>query len=547
MSEQYIDLETARRAREKASRRKKAPTRDPNDERPVIRLTAGTLEKTVDQAERALITANVDLFQRAGIIVGVGSTPMMTSHKKEVSAVTICEVGEHRLLELMMSAAAFEKWDARADDYVPANCPLTIPKTLRERKGHLRFPVIAGVINGPTMRPDGSILAKPGYDEETGLFVDLGRERFPIISDKPTQRDANAALKVLEELIVGFPFVGQADQAVALAAMLTAIVRRPLPTAPAFAFSAPTAGSGKSMMVDLCSVLATGREAGVIAPGRNDEETEKRLASLLLAGAPIAIDNAEHGVGGELLCQILTQRTVRLRVLGKSDTPELPTNTLVSITGNNLTLVGDMTRRALLCRLDAKEERPELRKFDFDPVERAKAQRPTFMAAALTVLRAFHVAGRPQQVTRLGSFGEWSDLVRGALLWLGTADPVETFEQTRAADPRIEHLRAIMVQWNKVVGGEKVSANDVAQRASERAGANFGDQKGAFHNPEFREALLNVAGQGGFIDAGKLGTFLGRNKGRVIGGMHFEPAGLIEGIKKWSLVKDRAGGDDTHF
>ena len=40
----------------------------------------------------------------------------------------------------------------------------------------------------------------------------------------------------------------------------------------------------------------------------------------------------------------------------------------MTATGNNLVLVGDMTRRALLCRLDPERERPELRRFDSDPV-----------------------------------------------------------------------------------------------------------------------------------------------------------------------------------
>ena len=346
--------------------------------------------------------------------------------------------------------------------------------------------------------------------------------------------------------MIGFPFVSLSDQSVALAGLLTAVVRKSLPTAPAFAFSAPTAGSGKSTLVDIMSILATGREAGVIAPGRNDEETEKRLASLLLSGAPIALDNAEHGIGGELLCQILTQRSVRMRVLGKSDTPEMPTNVLVTMTGNNLQLVGDMTRRALLCTLDPKEERPELREFDFDPVERAKEQRGVLVAAALTVLRAYFVAGRPQQTTQLGSFGEWSNIVRSALLWLGAVDPVETTEQARTADPKLERLQAVLAQWSKVIGPENVSANDVAQRASQRhqaSGYDFG-KPAAFIHPEFREALLAVAGSGGFIDAVRFGIWLSKNKGRVVHDQKFEPAGIVDGIKKWCVTQQERRRDE---
>lgn len=352
-------------------------------------------------------------------------------------------------------------------------------------------------------------------------------------------QEASAGLALIDDLIDEFPFVGEADRAVALAAILTATVRKSLSAAPAFAFAAPVAGSGKSTLVDLMSIIATGKEAGVIAIGSNPEEAEKRVASLLLGGNAVAIDNIDGGFGGELLCQLMTQATVRMRVLGRSETPEMPTNVMVTATGNNMTVDGDMTRRTLVCRLDPKVERPELREFAFDPIEKAKAERGALLVAALTVLRAYHVAGRPAQTPRLGSFGEWSDLVRSALMWLGRADPVETIEKARADDPKLEKLRSVLVQWHAQIGSEAVSANDAAQRASEKSGSVFEGGKMAFVHPEFREALLAVAGSNGFIDTGKLGMWLGRNKGRVVEGMNITPEPMTDGVKKWSLASTK--------
>ena len=360
----------------KASRSKKAPE-PPNDDdtRPVIQLRAGILAATVDEAEQALIDAGCGFYQRSGLIVSVGVAPMLTAHRHRVLTPQIFEVGEHRLLEEMMRVAAFEKWDARAKDFVPTNAPMTLPKTLRERKGKLRLPILSGLINAPTLRDDGSLIEAPGYDEATGLLFDPAGTTFPAVKDLPTRQDAEAALAAIEALIDGFPFVSDADRSVALAAFLTATVRKSISTAPAFAYSAPVAGSGKSKLVDIMSVIATGREAGVIALGGNPEEAEKRVSALLLAGCAVAIDNVEGAVGGDILCQLLTQTTVRGRILGKSETPEMPTNVMVTVTGNNLSVEGDMTRRTLLCRLDPKVERPELREFSFDPVEKAKADR----------------------------------------------------------------------------------------------------------------------------------------------------------------------------
>ena len=529
-----IPLDEARKR--KASRSAKAPRRpEPGDERPVIRLTVGRLEQVVDEAERALIAAERGVYQRSNIIVGIGAAPIITADQQRILAKQILPLGDHRILELLMSAAHFEKWDARADAFVPANAAMTVVKALEQRRGAFRLPPLTGLINAPTMRSDGSLLTVPGYDAATGLLYDPGDEEFPKVPDQPDRAAAETALQSLEDLIGDFPFVADADRSVTLAAMLTASCRRSVRTAPAFLFDAPVAGSGKSKLVDIASVMASGREAGVISLGRDEAETEKRLASLLLSGSPIAIDNVEAGLGGDLLCQLLTQTSVRMRVLGRSETPELPTSVLVTVTGNNLVLVGDMTRRALICRLDPGVERPELREFAFEPVGKAKAARGAYLVDALTVLRAYHVAGRPRQTGPLGSFEEWSDLIRGALVWLGRADPVSTMEQGRAGDPQLESLRTVMHEWRRAIGIEQIAASDLAQRASERERSFIDDGKAAFRHPALREALLGVAGEGGFINIRRLGKWLGKNKDRVIDGLRFEVASSVSGVARWHL------------
>jgi hypothetical protein len=61
-------------------------------------------------------------------------------------------------------------------------------------------------------------------------------------------------------------------------------------------------------------------------------------------------------------------------------------------TGNNLTIAGDLTRRVIMATLDANCERPEMRTFNVDARTEALTHRPELVAAALTVLRAWHVA-----------------------------------------------------------------------------------------------------------------------------------------------------------
>ena len=502
-----------------------------NDQRPTIRVIAGEIEQIVDDAERALIASGRGLYQRDGQIVGVVDIHVLTARGREIGAQSIGERGDHALLEDLATAAQFIKFDARAKGDVAIDPPLSIVKTLRQRAGRLRFPILTGVANAPTLRTDGSILSNPGYDESTGLLFDpLGAE-FPAIPSRPTREEARAALALLEDLIGTFPFVGEADRSVALSAILTALIRRSLPTAPMHAISAPVAGSGKSKLVDIASVIATGHEAAVISQGTSDAEMDKRLGAALLAGDPIiSLDNCEAPLGGELLCQMLSQTRVRTRILGQSTAPELTSGAFICSTGNNLTLVGDVTRRALLCALDPKHERPETRVFNRDPIEATKSGRPQYVAAALTLLRAFHIAGRPIKAAPLGSFEAWSSLVRGALLWLGCADPVDTMEAVRGADPRLSAIAAVIEQWRNAIGAKGVTVADVIECATERVRAST-----EYAHPDFREALLTVAGNAGAINSQKLGRWLSGISGRIVNGFRFQPDGQRHKVAVWRL------------
>ena len=89
---------------------------------------------------------------------------------------------------------------------------------------------------------------------------------------------------------------------------------------------------------------------------------EKRLGAAVLAGdVVISIDNCEHELQSVFLCQALTQQKLNIRVLGSSRNVETPVTATMFATGNNLTIAGDLTRRALLGALDARCEHPERR------------------------------------------------------------------------------------------------------------------------------------------------------------------------------------------
>lgn len=502
--------------------------------RPLIRIRAGMMPETIDEAEQALLGAGLGLYQRGSIVVRPAMVPVAISGGRQIDAPRLIHVRAHHMAEAFTKAAYWERYDMRAGDWIPTDCSQRLAETYLAREGQWRLPVLTGIINAPTLREDGSILDQPGYDAQTGLLFDPQGERFPLLPREPDRATALRALGFLRDLIGSFPFVTPADRCVALSAILTTLIRRSLPTAPLHGFNAPTAGTGKSMLVDLASIIATSRPAPVMAQGKSEEEMEKRLGAALIAGdVMIAIDNCEEPLGGELLCQAMTQTSLKVRILGTSLNAEVPSNATMFATGNNLTLAGDMTRRAIRATLDAGVERPELRAFDRDPLAMVAAQRGDYVTAGLTILRAFHVAGRPSQTVPLGSFTAWSAWVRDALIWLGEADPCETMEGMRGADPKLEALTAALEEWRSVIGTDRVTVREIIERAAAQQTQLFG--KAEFVNPEFREALLRVAGEGGAINGTRLGKWLSQHQNRVVAGHRIIAAGTTGNRARWQL------------
>jgi len=280
--------------------------------------------------------------------------------------------------------------------------------------------------------------------------------------------------------------------------------------------------------------------ADAIAKFMFGDAKHRRKVYYLTGEATIAIDNCEEALGGELLCQTMTQTSLKVRILGKSINAEVPSNSAVFATGNNLKFQGDMTRRAIRATLDPGVERPELRSFKRKPLVMVKEARGDYVAAGLTVLRAFFVAGRPEQRTPLGSFEDWSSWVRDALIWLGEADPCQTMEDMRGADPKLESLTTVLEQWHAVIGEAPISVRELIDRAAEQRPQMFG--KAEFVHPELRESLLVVAGEGGAINSRRLGKWIGANQNRIVGGRKIVGATVSAGNARWQIQGAATGG-----
>lgn len=479
--------------------------------RPRIILQAGEIHDAVDAAISVLSDPAVGVFQRGEAIVRpvrqrvmantLTARPTGEANQPAGASVVVSQMDVDALVEVLTRQADFRKFDGRAKDYVPTNCPPEVARMVLARRGHgWSLPVLRSIVQAPTLRPDGTVLSEPGYDSASGLLLITDRQ-WPLVADSPSRKGALDALDLLREPLAQFPFVAPSDEAGALALLVTSVVRASLKTAPMFAVSAPSAGSGKSKIVDIAAVLATGRPAAVITPSADEAELEKRIGAAALSGeALISIDNVSSVLRSDMLCQLLTQAITEVRILGQSKSVKIANAALICTTGNNLAIFGDLNRRTVRIRLDAGVERPDERTFSFEPVAYAQKHRARLVAAVLTILRAYLSAGSPAPARSMGSFEEWSDLVRSALMWLGTDDPRGDVDEMRAEDPEklaLSEVLDALPTW-------QFSAKEIKQQFET--------------DSDVRTALSRFADRGGNFSTTRFAAFLRRYKGTPVGG-----------------------------
>jgi putative DNA primase/helicase len=238
-------------------------------------------------------------------------------------------------------------------------------------------------------------------------------------------------------------------------------------------FDANSIGTGKSTLADVVSIIATGRRAGAMTLPSDEEESVKTWLSILRAGdRVVSIDDVERmrPVGGGTLNKVLTQQTFKARLLGTNVEPEVPTSVLVLANGNNLTFAADTVSRAIVARMDAGVEDADRRSFKRDIYSYVPEHRAELVTAALTVLRGYWAAGRPFSAKE-SRFKEWDRLVRGALLWVGAADPMDTREAMEALDPVRTDRAALIDAMLRCFGkGSRVpspTAQEIVDRAKE--------------------------------------------------------------------------------
>ena len=453
-------------------------------------------------------------------------------------AVILRTLGPAHFTELATIAADHKKHDARMHDDKPINCPHVAANDYLDRGYFPEQRRLDGFVEAPIILPSGRLLDKPGYD--SGLFLAFGDiPGYSPPAAKPTRVEAERAMDDLLESVTTFCFEDWADRAAALAAFITALLARILPARPLILVTAKAPGTGKTLLTDGFAVLATGRPASVLSLGHDDAETEKRIVGALMAGdSAINFDNMERDLGGDVPCQMTTQSTLRLRPLGTSGLLSVPTNCFMAGTGNNIGARGDMKRRVVLIRLDAKQERPEHRKFSRNHLEYIAANRGKLIRAALTITLGYFAAGEPDvDIHPMGGFELWDRMVRRPLIWLGLSDSLAGSEELRGNDPDIEAHRQFMIECISIYKQDAFTAADVVADAMETQREPVsGKSTGIAIRPALRDAVRAACRDKPGSTA--MGYWLRAHRDRIIDGLRIERAGEdgTSKVTRWRVI-----------
>ena len=337
-------------------------------------------------------------------------------------------------------------------------------------QGAWQVPALAGVTTGVIMRKDGTLVTQGGYDSVTQMYVDGPDVSALKVANHPTKDDAAHSLLVLRKTFQTFPFVGaklgwidgisyvDLEAPISLAesawlnALLTMVARQSLWLAPGIIANAPRSsgsGVGKGKLLGGGAMIAYGVRAPARAAGKNEAEFDKQVTAALLGGGPLMFfDNVNDAMlKSQMLAVLMTERPGYARPFGTTEDVFCNSAQTMMVTGNAVTVVGDMCRRwPMRIDLDAQMEHPDTRPFRGEFIQQVEERRCELLAHVLTILRwgrqNHHTAGIP-----IGSYEEWAAWVRDPLNALGCQDIGQITERAKANDPARQRAAEFFESW----------------------------------------------------------------------------------------------------
>lgn len=506
---------------------------------PVIMVSNRPLRDITNEAGEALVKANCppQIYVRSAMLTIV--------RRDEKGHPVILPMNESHVRGRMARVANFKKKykDGTITDVHP---PVDVVRDFMALQ-EWEVPTLEAVVAAPTLRPDGSIISVPGYDPATNLYYMPAPDlEMPPVKEEPTKEEVAGAVALIEEVLVDFPFVGEASYANTVGLMLTPIMRPAINgSVPLALIDAPRAGSGKGLLSNVISHIAAGRDAGMMSAPSDEDEWRKRITSFLKNGTTlVTIDNIRRPLDSDALTSVLTATFWEDRVLGVSDMVRLPQRATWMATGNNIQLGGDMPRRCYWIRLDSQEARPWQRPTDRfkhpELLDWVHEKRGELLAALLTIARAWYASGCPQTaMPTIGSFETWARTVGNILAHAGIQGFLGNLETLYdLTDEDANQWEAFLIAWHRAFEEQPVTMKDLCDALSSGSGSDEG--LASQRHPDMLEALpdsLSSAmehdkkGTSGRSFRVKLGKALSKKADVRFGNMRLERAGEDTHVK----------------
>ncbi len=384
-----------------------------------IPARGGALPETTSEALAALALRNdpPTLFRRGRAVVEVNRASLGME-----------EVDRDRLKNRLARVGDWFTRDKGGNER-PASPPDEVVKDAAVAYEEHRFPQLARVVTTPVFagRPHFTLRTEPGYDTATqNLYIPPAGLDVPPVPERPTAKQARAAVKDLFDYISEFPFKSDADKAHALALLLQPFARDVIRgETPLYVAEAPTEGTGKGLLLKTLLAPGVGRLVA-LGPKTAESEIEKNVTTAFLESRPVVFfDNwpTDKQFASPSVASALTMEYYMSRVLGASKFVSAPNNVVWLLSGNNPKFSPEILRRVVRIRLDAEHEDPKSRSdFRYTLPADALANRAQMIHDACLVIRHWISIGRPgpgDDVPAFGSFAAWRYVLGGIL---GAAD-----------------------------------------------------------------------------------------------------------------------------
>ncbi|MEP1943613.1 MAG: hypothetical protein ABJJ03_10950, partial [Sulfitobacter sp.] len=290
-------------------------------------------------------------------------------------------------------------WLAKDDEkWKPVSAPANVVEDmLSARRRDVTVPTLKQVSIVPTFTSDGRLLNENGFDEASGIFLDL--KVSVDVPKEPTRQQVWSALRQLWTPISQFPFEDKSDKAHALAMMLEPYMRDMFGPTPLYFINKPAAGTGASLFIETSLFPTLGAWPDAQTPPRSDDEMKKTLTACFVDGLRcIYFDNA-NSLNSASFASVLTAEVYAARILGVSKMLRVPVQVQWVGSGNNTELSGELYRRTVDIRMDAKMANPEDRKAAYFRIKDLKSwvreNQSEQVQAALTIIQYWVNQGMP--------------------------------------------------------------------------------------------------------------------------------------------------------